>query len=83
VDARGGVQPLGDRAQLVAEQVAVAVQSEHGAGVSEHRLDALDAGSGRNRQARGGVPELVRDQPLKADRPCGGVEAVAPETLHP
>jgi hypothetical protein len=56
------LQPLGDGVQLVPEEVAVPVQRQGRGGVPEHLSDALDACPGRDGQACGGMPKLMREK---------------------
>nr|WP_238384812.1 hypothetical protein [Ornithinicoccus soli] len=79
----GQVHRVGDLVEPVVEQVTVGVHGHRRRGVAEHVLDDLDIGTGRDRQARGGVPQLVRMQAGKSDRPRGRIEAAAAEDRRP
>src|SRR3954453_19648122 len=81
---RAGCRPLlGDRVELIPEQVPVPVQRHRRTSVPQHLLHALNAGTRGDRQRRRGVSELVRGQPRHTDRRRGPVEPVPPEVLHP
>ncbi len=65
--SRGVVQPVG-------KQVAVAVQSQGRSPVAEHPLHTLDGRTGRDRQGRRRVSQLVRIEAGLTDRLGGSVE---------
>jgi hypothetical protein len=60
----GVLQAVGQRVQLVGEQVPVGVQGDAGRGVAELALDGLDAGPLTDHQRGGGVPQVVQAQLL-------------------
>lgn len=77
--ASGGVQPIGNLAEAVLEQVTLQVQGHGGRLVSEHLLDDLDIRTGRDRKRRGSVTQAVRHDPVEARCDHGRVPDVAAE----
>lgn len=64
----GGVHPIGQVVESVREQVAVEVQGHRGRVVPQHHLHHLRISSGRDRQRRRSVPQLVRVEASAAAR---------------
>ena len=81
--ARGTVQGVGDLVQLVGEQVPVEIQRHGGALVAEHLLHHLHVGAGGDGQGGRGVAQLVRVQPVQADRLGRPVQHVPAEHSRP
>ena len=59
---RGDVETVGDVVQTVVEKVPVLVESHRGGLVAEHSLDEFHVRARGDREARSGVPKLVRVQ---------------------
>lgn len=61
---RASLSAPATRIQAVRKQVSVGVERHRRENVTEHGLDALRVRAGRDRQRRGGVPQILRrDQP--------------------
>ena len=73
----GAVQRVTDLVEAVLEEVPVGVQRHGGGGVTEHLLDDLHVRPGRDREAGGGVAQLMRVQVGDADGLGGDAELQA------
>jgi hypothetical protein len=69
-----GVETFGNRVELVAEQMPVAVQGQCRGSMSEHRRHALDTCARCDRQRRGSVPKFVRNEALDSCCSRSGVK---------
>jgi hypothetical protein len=76
---RGDVETVGDVVQTVVEKVPVLVESHRGGLVAEHSLDEFHVRARSDREARSGVPKLVRMQARPADSGRSAVEGCAPK----
>ena len=71
------VQPVGDRVEVVLDEIRVDVQGHRCRRMPEHPLHGLHVGAGTHAQRRCCVPEFMRSESVLADRSGGRGEPAA------